>query len=205
MFRRRGISFGFLPYSLRISAAEALFYLGLALAIVALTIALWPPPARALPLCARPTAQPCATCHTAFLELTPFGRRFSDPHMVTVRAAWIRENHDTQASQLLGLASNSSDTLESLNASVSYIYNQTWSLTADRIAETGSADALLYGTPTGGPNSAGWITEIAYLPFMHGGPKFWPWLNLRIGLQYTRWDKFDGASTNIDGIGPQRA
>src|SRR6201997_3613657 len=29
-----------------------------------------------LPLYARQTGQPCATCHTAFLELTPFGRRF---------------------------------------------------------------------------------------------------------------------------------
>jgi hypothetical protein len=33
-------------------------------------------PALALPLYARQTGQPCATCHTAFLELTPFGRRF---------------------------------------------------------------------------------------------------------------------------------
>jgi hypothetical protein len=102
---------------------------------------------------------------------------------------------------LLGLASNSRDTLQFLNASVSYIYKQTWSLTGGWMATSGTADAALYGTPTGGPNSAGWIGELAYLPFMHGGPKFWPWLNFRIGLQYTRWSKFDGASTNIDGMG----
>jgi len=35
-----------------------------------------PRSALALPLYARQTGQPCATCHTAFLELTPFGRRF---------------------------------------------------------------------------------------------------------------------------------
>jgi len=29
-----------------------------------------------IPLYARQTGQPCATCHTAFLELNPFGRRF---------------------------------------------------------------------------------------------------------------------------------
>jgi hypothetical protein len=34
------------------------------------------PAALGLPLYARQTGQPCATCHTAFLELTPFGRRF---------------------------------------------------------------------------------------------------------------------------------
>jgi hypothetical protein len=32
--------------------------------------------AHALPSFARQTGQPCATCHTAFPELTPFGRRF---------------------------------------------------------------------------------------------------------------------------------
>jgi hypothetical protein len=124
-----------------------------------------------------------------------------DPHMVTLRAAWIHEQHNTRASQLLGLASNSDNTLRSFNASVSYIYDQTWSLTAGRLSVAGSADAALYGTPSGSPNSAGWIAEIAYLPFSHGGPKFWPWLNFRIGLQYTRWNRFDGGTTNVDGMG----
>jgi hypothetical protein len=41
-----------------------------------LVIALTPRRAASLPLYARQTGQPCATCHTAFLELTPFGRRF---------------------------------------------------------------------------------------------------------------------------------
>src|SRR6266851_9335497 len=41
-----------------------------------LVIGLSPRPAVSLPLYARQTGQPCATCHTAFLELTPFGRRF---------------------------------------------------------------------------------------------------------------------------------
>ena len=33
-------------------------------------------PASAVPSFARQTGQPCAACHTAFPELTPFGRRF---------------------------------------------------------------------------------------------------------------------------------
>jgi len=33
-------------------------------------------PAKAVPSFARQTGQPCATCHTAFPELTPLGRRF---------------------------------------------------------------------------------------------------------------------------------
>jgi hypothetical protein len=124
-----------------------------------------------------------------------------DPHTVTVRAAWVHENHNTSASQTLGLADNSHDTLRSLNASISYIYDKTWSLSAGRFSIGGTADATLYGTFTGSPNSAGWVTEIAYLPFSYGGPAFWPWLNMRIGLQYTLWNKFDGATTNINGAG----
>src|SRR6476646_11853933 len=47
-------------------------------AIIAVVLVLVLAPRRtvALPLYARQTGQPCATCHTAFLELTPFGRRF---------------------------------------------------------------------------------------------------------------------------------
>lgn len=93
-----------------------------------------------------------------------------EPHTVTIRAAWIHENHNTNASEALGLADNTNDQLRSLNASVSYIYDKTWSLTAGRISVGGTADAALYGTATGSPNSAGWIAEIAYLPFSHGGP-----------------------------------
>jgi hypothetical protein len=124
-----------------------------------------------------------------------------DPHMVTARLAWIHENHNTSASQTLGLADNSNNQLRSLNASVSYIYDQTWSLTGGRVSVGGTADAALYGTFTGSPNSAGWIAELAYLPYSHGGPSFWPWLNFRVGLQYTRWTKFDGATSNINGNG----
>ena len=124
-----------------------------------------------------------------------------DPHTVTARVAWIHENHNTSASQTLGLASNSNNQLRSLNASISYIYDKTWSVTGGRMSIGGTPDPTLYGTFTGSPNSANWITEVAYLPFMRGGPSFWPWLNARIGLQYIRWDKFDGATSNFNGAG----
>jgi hypothetical protein len=57
------------------------FKLGIVILLAAMTlssavIGLYPQPALSLPLYARQTGQPCATCHTAFLELTPFGRRF---------------------------------------------------------------------------------------------------------------------------------
>jgi len=47
-----------------------------AMGLVTLGLAFAPRDAQAIPSFARQTGQPCATCHTAFPELTPFGRRF---------------------------------------------------------------------------------------------------------------------------------
>jgi hypothetical protein len=47
-----------------------------ALLLVGAGVVLSPKPVSALPSFARQTGQPCATCHTAFPELTPYGREF---------------------------------------------------------------------------------------------------------------------------------
>jgi hypothetical protein len=46
------------------------------LLLLTLVLVLTPTEAAAVPSFARQTGQPCASCHTAFPELTPFGRRF---------------------------------------------------------------------------------------------------------------------------------
>ncbi|MGC1577016.1 MAG: hypothetical protein WA813_13000, partial [Beijerinckiaceae bacterium] len=46
------------------------------LILLTLGLVLAPTEAAAVPSFARQTGQPCAACHTAFPELTPFGRRF---------------------------------------------------------------------------------------------------------------------------------
>jgi hypothetical protein len=71
---------------------------------------------------------------------------------------------------------------------------------AEVVSQT-TFDAALLGTANGSPDTSGWRAELAYLPFMHGGPDFWAWLNARIGLQYTFYDKFNGAAANFDGMG----
>lgn len=57
-------------------------------------------PANAIPSYARQTGQPCATCHTVFPELTPFGRRFKlsgyTAGGTTCRDKW-RLDHDVQS------------------------------------------------------------------------------------------------------------
>jgi len=56
-----------------VAAAIAAFVSLAILAVISLATAR---PAAAVPSFARQTGQPCAACHTAFPELTPFGRRF---------------------------------------------------------------------------------------------------------------------------------
>ena len=41
------------------------------------------------------------------------------------------------------------------------------------------------------PTTNAWIGEIYYAP----------WLNVKIGLQYTYYTKFNGAQNNYDGVG----
>jgi len=65
----------------------------------------------------------------------------------------------------------------------------------------GTADATLYGTNSGSPNSAGWIGEIAWMPFSRGNLTAWPWANIKVGLQYTAYSKFDGEKSFVDGAG----
>ena len=62
--------------AIRCSGLVFTILLGAAAVAAVLLVGLSPRPAVSLPLYARQTGQPCATCHTAFLELTPFGRRF---------------------------------------------------------------------------------------------------------------------------------
>ena len=61
----------------RVRSAPGAVFAALALfAAFALSSLFATDPAHAVPSFARQTGQPCASCHTAFPELTPFGRRF---------------------------------------------------------------------------------------------------------------------------------
>ena len=51
---------------------------------------------------------------------------------------------------------------------------------------------------TGSPNTSGEVIDLGYSPWSRGGPSFWPWLNTRIGVNFTHYDKINGATTNYD-------
>jgi hypothetical protein len=124
-----------------------------------------------------------------------------DIHAFTVRASYIWERQQLNAEFANGGSNNPVNELNSFKVSASYIYDHTISITGGYFAIWGTTDATLYAnSANGSPNSNGWIADVAYLPFSHGGPDLWPWLNARIGVSYTHYDKFDGTTNNVDQV-----
>ena len=128
----------------------------------------------------------------------------------SVQASWITENQNLSASEALGLSSNSHNHVRSWRAKATYYFDQTYGATAGYFHVSGTSDPLLFPDPSltdtpvsanNSPNSNGWIGELDYIPFSHGGPAFWPWLNLKLGLQYIYYNKFNGGGGNFDGAG----
>jgi hypothetical protein len=124
-------------------------------------------------------------------------------HDLTVLVSYIYEHQSWDASQTLGNTSNTSDHLWTFKASVDYLYDKTYGVSAQYFVIDGDHDALLYpGSLTGSPASDGFVFQLNYLPLnKRGGPAFWPKSNLKLSLQYTLYNRFDGARTNYDGSG----
>ena len=136
-------------------------------------------------------------------------------YWVTLRGSYIHEDQKLGASSMLPIdptgtsGSNRSDQLNSFHASASFAYgaDNTVVLTGGYFNVWGTPDVALYGpgtmanSITNSPNSNGWITEISYIPFGMSNSPIYPWFNARIGLQYIWYNKFNGASTNFDGMG----
>jgi hypothetical protein len=120
---------------------------------------------------------------------------------ITIKIPWIDEIQDLSASHRLGLSDNAHNVLRSFTPSVAYTYDHTYQITEQYFQTAGSTDFAEYGTFNGSPNSAGYLTQLDWSPFSHGGPDFWPKSNLQILLQYTAYTKFNGASSNFDGAG----
>jgi hypothetical protein len=114
-----------------------------------------------------------------------------DENQISVDARWVHENQNLAASYLEGFASNKSDRFDSANATVSYYWHRKLGASLGIFTVSGSNDPLYLGTVSGNSNSSWGTAEIDYVP----------WLNVKLGLQYTAFARFDGASSNYDGAG----
>lgn len=143
------------------------------------------------------------TDHTSDLGFDSQYQYFSPEHDVTLLSSWIREDADWNASRTLGLTDKGANVLNAINLSASYLYDKTFGLTIGFFDINGRHDATLFGdSRTGSADSYGEIIQLDYLPFnKNGGPWFWPYSNVKLSAQYTLYQQFDGAHSNIDGAG----
>ncbi|HVC56274.1 MAG TPA: hypothetical protein VND95_09985 [Stellaceae bacterium] len=118
----------------------------------------------------------------------------ADHNSFSVQASAIFENQNLDASSAAGFASNGHNTLRSFHAKATYYYDQTYGATLGVFRLDGTPDATLYANDSGNnsPNSTGLIAELDYIPFNYGGPAFWRWANLKLGVQYTYYPEFNG-------------
>jgi hypothetical protein len=116
-----------------------------------------------------------------------------DDNIFSAYATWIHEDRTFNAVA----GANPHDTLRTARLTGSYFYDRVIGGSLQYFTTTGSTDPALYaagavtGSANGSPNTDGLVAELDYLP----------WLNTKLGLQYTAFFKFNGASSNYDGFG----
>jgi hypothetical protein len=119
-------------------------------------------------------------------------------HIFELKSTFIRELQGLSASRTLNLSSNNSGTLNTFRINGAYTFEQTYQLTFAYNQITGSSNLALYrpdaGYANSQPNSAYFIVEADYVPFGKATSLYDPWLNLRIGLQYIAYTKFNGTA-----------
>jgi hypothetical protein len=127
-------------------------------------------------------------------------------HLFSVHAFFIHETRDWNASVPLMMASNPSDVLNTFKVSAKYYYDRKIGGGILYFDYWGDHDTLKYGASgmdamasamgnaTGSPDTRGWIVEADYLPLKNSQ-------NLKLGVRYTVYTTFNGASSNYNGFG----
>jgi hypothetical protein len=127
-------------------------------------------------------------------------------NIYTVNARYTHENQNLAATFLLGGAAATHDHLDDLRLDASYYWRNEIGGSIGAFDTMGSADALLYAdNRTFKPDSAGFLFQVDYTPFGGADAPLGGRFNMRVGLQYTVYTKFDGAGSNYDGFGRSAA
>jgi hypothetical protein len=123
-------------------------------------------------------------------------------HIYTVNASWMHEGRHLNFSAGAGAAEKTQGSLDTLRIAGSYHFDQTWGASAGLFSSNGSADTTLYGAGSynGRPNTRGYVLQADWTPW--GKETSWqaPWANLRLGVQYTGYQRYNGGSHYIDEV-----
>lgn len=127
--------------------------------------------------------------------------------VVMANLALVHEKQKLRSSLATGDAGFMSHKLNSTRFDVTYAWHQTWSGSLGLFGTSGTSDAALYapadtdGSANGSPKSNGYTLQLEYIPFGKQGSYGSPWMNARLGVQYTGYHTFNGGGSNYDGFG----
>ena len=119
----------------------------------------------------------------------------------------VHESRHLDAAVNAEEAASASGSLDSRKLDVSWTYKQTWVAAGGIFDTSGSSDGGLYapgevdGSNNGKPDSRGYLVQLEYVPFGKMNSPYRPWLNVRVGLQYIGYSRFNGGNSNYDGFG----
>ena len=131
----------------------------------------------------------------------------NDRHFLTARVSHTYEWERLEGSVSNGAAANLKNYLSSFNLSATYSYDAKYTVTVGYFYTRGSTDldpvtgASYFGTSNGSPNTVGEVVDLGYSPWSRGGPPGYPWINMRLGVQFWHYEKLNGATNNYDGAG----
>ncbi len=151
--------------------------------------------------------------------LSPLYDRYSDigfdstyqysngDNAVTANLVLVHERRRLAASEAAEASDALSNTLRSTRFDTTYAYKQTWVGSLGWFNTRGTTNEGLFapadtdGSANGSPDSRGYTVQLEYVPFGKLDSLDKSWLNLRLGLQYTAYQKFNGGTRNYDGSG----
>jgi hypothetical protein len=128
-------------------------------------------------------------------------------HHFSTYVANIYERQHLNASVGAGAAGIQRGFLNSFIANSSYYYAGTYGLTGGYFAINGKTDPALYtpgdigGSATGSPNSSGYILQADWTPLGKKDSFLFPYINFRLGAQFTHYLHFNGAGADYNGDG----
>jgi hypothetical protein len=133
-------------------------------------------------------------------------------HIFTIQSIFTHEDQNLEGTTANFNATNGTtfspkSNFNQIRLNVSYWYQNTYGVTVAWQNTWGPANPVLYspgevfGSANGKPNSNAFIFEADWVPF--GKQDSWgsPFVNLKLGIQYTLYTMFNGGTKNYDGFG----
>jgi hypothetical protein len=118
--------------------------------------------------------------------------------ILTVHSTYIHEKSDLNATFDAEAADQANHILQTFRVDGAYHFGNRYAATVGAFNTWGTKDTTLYGSGTaltgsnnGNPKTNGYIANVSY----------WPVQNVQLGVQYTGYVNFNGASKNYDGAG----